>query len=66
MDKQIQIIGVEDFIAMKIFAGSAKDIDDVKGVLAVSRKHIDFSLTRKLSLRFGKRNLAKLETLLGR
>ena len=61
---KIKIIGIEDFIAMKIFAGSAKDIQDVLGVLQVSAQKINLSLLRQLTLYYGKRELKKLEEIL--
>lgn len=51
---KIEIIGVEDFIAMKIFAGSAKDIQDVIGVLKVSAGKINRPLLKQLTLHYGK------------
>jgi hypothetical protein len=33
------MIGVEDLIAMKLFAGGIQDIEDVRGILDVSRDH---------------------------
>ena len=64
MDTAIQIIGVEDFIAMKIFAGSSKDINDVVGVLQVSKGKIDVAFAKQLTLCYGKKELAKLEEML--
>lgn len=61
---RIKVIGIEDFIAMKIFAGGAKDIQDIVGVLQVSQKEIDLLLLRKLTRQYGKRELNKLEDLL--
>lgn len=40
LDTKIKIVGIEDFIAMKIFAGGAKDIQDVTGALQVSSQKI--------------------------
>lgn len=62
--QKIKIIGVEDFIAMKIFAGSPKDLMDATGALKVSASKIDRTLLRELTLRHGKDELRQLEKLL--
>jgi hypothetical protein len=64
MSARINIISIENFIAMKIFAGSAKDMADVRGVLQVSKKNIDIPLCKKLTLRYGKKELRELEKIL--
>jgi hypothetical protein len=64
MDAPIRLIGVEDFIAMKLFAGSPKDLSDVTGVLQVSRSRIRMPLVRQLVQGYGKRTSSKLEALL--
>jgi len=61
---EINMIGLEDFIAMKIFAGSPKDINDVKGALELSGEDIDFKLLRKLTLAYGEKEVSKLEGLI--
>ncbi len=64
LKRKICLIGIEDFIAMKIFSGSPKDIDDAKGALKISRQNIDIALLRKLAQRYGKREVKALEFLL--
>jgi hypothetical protein len=66
MKKKIKIIGAEDFIAMKVFAGSSKDLLDAAGALKVSARKIDRFLLRKLTLRYGKKELERLEKLLSK
>ena len=61
---RIRLIGVEDFIAMKIFAGGPRDLSDVAGVLKVSRGRVDRMLLRGLVRKYGKGALKKLESLL--
>ena len=51
MKTTVKIIGIEDFVAMKIFAGGAKDIHDVLGVLQISRAKINMALLKQLTLR---------------
>lgn len=64
LGRRICIIGVEDFIAMKIFAGSPKDIDDANGALKISQKNIDFILLEKLTKKYGKKEAGILKFML--
>jgi len=64
LKKKIRIIGVEDFIAMKIFAGNPKDFMDAAGAFKVSRQKIDLNLLKKLTRRYGTKELAQLKKLL--
>lgn len=64
LGSRIRIVSVEDFIAMKIFAGGPQDIEDVKGVLKVSAEKINPSLLKELTLNYGRRELKTLNTLL--
>ncbi len=61
---RIRIIGLEDFIAMKIFAGSPKDIEDAKNAMKVSAGKINAALLKKLTRNYGKGELKVLEVLL--
>lgn len=64
MGVPIQVIGIEDFIALKIFAGSPKDLNDVAGVLKVSYDRINLPLLKDLVRNYGKDALSQLESLL--
>lgn len=64
MGFSIKIIGREDLIASKIFAGSAKDIQDVIGVLNVSGQKIDLNLLKKITVHYGAQCVQKLRELL--
>ena len=64
MGSSIKIAGLEDFIAMKVFAGSPKDIQDVIGALQVSKEKINRNLLEKLTSQYGSQCLEKLKTLL--
>jgi len=64
MDTRIKIVGLEDFIAMKIFAGSPKDIADIVGVLEVSGEKVKTPLLREIVSIYGSAELKKLEGLL--
>jgi predicted nucleotidyltransferase len=63
MNTQIKIIGIEDFVAMKIFAGSAKDLEDARGVLKISARKINKTLLKQLTLAYGKKELEQLEKI---
>ena len=64
MGARIRLIGVEDFVAMKILAGSPKDLNDAAGVLKVSRGRLNKILLKELVQKSGRTALAKLESLL--
>lgn len=64
MDSTIRIVGIEDFIAMKIFAGGSKDVEDVRGVLKISSPKVNLPLLRDISTQYGRDVVKKLEALL--
>ena len=64
MGSSIKMAGLEDFIAMKIFAGSAKDIQDVIGVLEISGDKVNRNLLEKIAAQYGNECSAKLKELL--
>jgi hypothetical protein len=53
LDSSIRIIGAEDLIAMKIFAGGPQDLEDVRGILQVSGHLLNLDLLRSLTKRYG-------------
>lgn len=64
MGERIRVISAEDFIVMKVFAGSAKDLSDAAGVLQVSGGRIDRALLKSLAQPYGKDTLRRLHALL--
>lgn len=60
----LRFIGLEDFIAMKVFAGGPTDLSDAGHAISVSFEQLDLPLLRRLALRFGKPTLRKCEELL--
>ena len=64
MDQNINIIGLEDFIAMKIFAGSPKDLNDVRGVIDISGNGFNSTLLKKLLTKQGSKALKILDALI--
>lgn len=57
----LRVIGREDFIAMKCFAGGPQDIADARHAFKAAKERIDIDLLRKLSRRFGRRAADMLE-----
>jgi hypothetical protein len=49
----LQVLGAEDLIAMKVFAGGPQDLEDVRGILQVSKEKLDLALVRDLAGLFG-------------
>jgi hypothetical protein len=64
LDSKIHVIAVEDLIAMKVFADGFQDLEDVRGILQVSRTLINQELMRKLARRYGIAVARKLDGLL--
>ncbi len=50
---RLRVASVEDLIALKVFAGRPKDIEDVEGLLQIRGASIDKALTLKLCRGFG-------------
>lgn len=50
----LRVVGREDFIAMKCFAGNQQDIADARNALKAGKEPIDIDLVRRLSKRFGR------------
>ena len=59
----LKIIGIEDFVAMKAFAGSPRDLEDALGVMKVSADSIDYVLLKKLAVGYGREASATLDHL---
>lgn len=62
----LRIIGREDFIAMKCFAGGAQDIADAQQAIRVADVPIDLGLVRRIARRFGRQAADELEELLAK
>ena len=58
------VIGREDFIAMKCFAGGPQDIADARHAIKVAAEPIRIDLLRRLSRRFGRPAADVLEQVL--
>lgn len=64
MKCRVKIVGPEDFVAMKIFAGSPRDIQDALGVLDVSEERINRPLLKRLTAGYGSRCTKTLQAIL--
>lgn len=64
MNARIRVIGLEDFIAMKLFAGSPRDLDDVAGAWKVSFDRIQLPLLQELVKPYGRDASQRLEGFL--
>jgi len=60
----LRIIGREDFIAMKCFAGGPLDIADAQEAMQLAERPIDLDLLRRVTRRFGRPAADVLEGLL--
>jgi len=58
----LRVIGLEDFIAMKIFAGGPQDLTDARRAIAVSSRSLNRPLLEQLTARFGKKYLRLLKS----
>lgn len=64
LGSSIRIIGPEDLIAMKMFAGGFQDLEDVRGILHVSGTLLNIELLRQLAARYSPEVTRRLEELL--
>lgn len=60
----LRIVGREDLIAMKVFAGGPQHLADARAALQLDRESLDLALLRRLSVRFGRSAERALEMLL--
>jgi hypothetical protein len=60
----LRVIGREDFIAMKLFAGGPQDLSDVRQAIAVSKDTLDKPLLLRLTTGFGRQALHALKKIL--
>lgn len=64
MGVNLRIVGREDFIAMKCFAGGPQDILDAQSAFFSAQGPIDLDLLRAVTRRFGRDAADKLEQVL--
>jgi predicted nucleotidyltransferase len=63
---RLRIVGREDFIAMKCFAGGPQDIGDARLALSCAQAPVDLDLVRRLARGFGRAAADALERVLAR
>lgn len=61
---QLRFVGREDFIAMKVAAGSPIDLLDAENAIAADPRSLNVDLVRSLGLRFGTSAAGSLEKML--
>jgi hypothetical protein len=62
--ESLRVVGREDFIAMKVFAGGPQDIADAVNALEVAAGSLDLTLLRRLARQYGRATADHLEKLL--
>jgi predicted nucleotidyltransferase len=60
----LRVVGREDFIAMKCFAGRPQDVADAQLALKSAQVPVDHSLVRRVTRRFGREAADVLERIL--
>jgi hypothetical protein len=58
------VVGLEDFIAMKVFAGGPQDLADARAAIAAAGGRLNQSLAKALARRFGRDVAEMLERLI--
>ncbi len=62
----LRMASIEDLLALKIFAGGPRDLEDAEGILAVSGPKVDKELLTSLCRRFGGREEKRCANLLAK
>ena len=62
--RSLRVIGLEDLIAMKIFAGEPKDLNDAGAAIQVAGDTLDLDLLRRLAKGYGRTTVEILEKML--
>jgi hypothetical protein len=63
-DMNLRIVGREDFIAMKCFAGGPQDLADARDAFRHAQGPVDLDLLRAVTRRFGRDAADRLEQVL--
>ena len=61
---KLRVVCVEDFVAMKVFAGGPQDLADARYALAAAKQTIDKDLLLRLTARYGREAMGALTNLL--
>lgn len=60
----LRVVCIEDFIAMKLFAGGPQDLADARYALAAGKNAVDQELLWRLTARYGRDAMTELQKLL--
>ena len=60
----LRVVGREDFVAMKLFAGGPQDLADATSVVRLVGNELDLNLLRRLAQRYGRATVTALDTLM--
>lgn len=63
-NETLKVMGPEDFIATKVFAGGPQDIEDARLAIEIAGESLDVELLRRLARGFGAEAAQSLELLL--
>jgi hypothetical protein len=63
-DETLRVVGREDFIAMKCFAGGPQDLLDARSAYQAAEGPVDLDLMRSVTRRFGRVAADRLEDVL--
>lgn len=61
---RLKVIGLEDFIAMKVFAGGPQDLADARAAISSGSRALDLPLLTRLATRYGTATAETLARLL--
>ena len=61
----LRVIGQEDFVAMKVFAGGPKDLADAADTVSVAGTSLDVDLVKRLAKRYGRDAEENLRKVMG-
>lgn len=64
--ERLRVIGLEDFVAMKLFAHGPQHIEDARFALANAGDKLDLNLVRRLTTQYGPQAVATLASLLAK
>ena len=59
----LRFVGLEDFVAMKLYAGGPVDLEDARNILSLQGDDLDMRLIEDLAARFGDDASRSLERL---
>jgi hypothetical protein len=60
----LRFVGLEDFVAMKIFAGGPQDLADARNALEAASEPPSTELLRDLAVRYGPDTVRSMESVL--